>query len=484
VKTLFLVPNNSQGQNVVRDVLYGAWCSGKLIGGATVPPQSLLSVATVARQAGIDIVFVDALGEGLTLEQTIQRAGDSDVVVVLTSFMVFNEDLRVLRALREARPGLRVILFGAQATFMPELCLNEDLVTAMVMREPEYALRDLLLAWRDDRPWRDLKGVAFAEDGRLQVNEPYPWIKNLDELPIPDRTLLPKGVEYFNPIIEKYPYATMLTSRGCAARCTYCTAPFFMGGRVRARSATSVLEEMEYLAGLGRRTVYFRDEDFVAFRRRNIQICEELIRRRIKLHWSCSVIAGELERDYLALMKRAGLYCLKFGVESGNEEILRKVNKSTNLGNVRRDFALCRAMGVKTHAHCMLGMPGETRRTIEKTFRFIAEIKPTTVTYSVCSPYPGTPLFDLVRERHPEVTRFSTEDLGIQNLHVHSRYNDMFTELTNEEIEAAVQEGYRRFYARPKYIFQSLLRVRSPREFFGLCRTGLNILSFSLSGQK
>ncbi|MBI4644594.1 MAG: radical SAM protein [Deltaproteobacteria bacterium] len=468
----------------MRDVLYGAWCSGKLIGGGTVPPLSILSVATVARAAGLEAGFLDALGEGLSLEETLARGQGYDVVVVLTSSMTFAEDLQVLEQLQGANPHLRAVLFGAQPTFLPEYCLRREVVTALVMREPEYAIRDLLLAWQNSAPWQDIPGVAYRTDQGPVVNPPYPFINNLDELPFPDRSLLPPGVAYYNPLIKKYPYISMLTSRGCPSKCTYCTAPYFMGGRLRMRSAASVVEELLFVAQQGYRTVYFRDETFCAFRKRNLEICEALLSRDVRLRWIANAIPGELDREYLLLMKRAGLSFLKFGVETGNQEILNRVNKGIDLEMVRRDLALCRALGVETHAHLMLGMPGETRETIQKTFRFIEENEPTTVTYSVCSPYPGTPLFEEVREKNPEVAESSLDDLALQNLHVSSQYNQVFTALTNEEIEAAVQEGYRRFYLRPGYILRSLLRVRTLHELLSLCRAGLNVLAYSVSGRK
>ena len=484
MKTLFLVPGNSLQQNVVRDVLYGGWCSGKLIGGGTVPPLSLLSVATVARAAGLDIVFVDALGEGISLEQTCERADGCDVVVVLTSFMTFAEDMKVLEALKQRRRDLRVVLFGALPTFLPEVCLAKDAVSVLVQREPEYAVRDLLLAWEKGSPWQEIPGLAFRENGNSRINPPYPFIKSLDEIPWPDRTLLPPGVDYYNPLVKQYPYTTMLTSRGCPSKCTYCTAPFFMGGRLRVCSAEPVIEDMTLAYRQGYKTIYFRDETFCAFKKRNIQICETLLSKGIRVRWIANAIAGELDHDYLALMKRAGLYCIKFGVETGNEEILKLVNKRTSLEKMREDFALCRKLRISTHAHCMLGMPGETRETIEQTFRFIREIRPTTVTYSVCSPYPGTPLFDQVHERFPDVVDTTVDDLALQNLHISSRYNELFTSLSNEEIEAAVQEGYRRFYTRPGYILRSFLGIRSLREFLSLCRAELQVLSHSVGGEK
>ena len=484
MKTLFLIPGSDAQHNVVRDVLYGAWCSGKLIGGGTVPPLSILSVATVARAAGLEVGFLDALGEGLSVPETLARGQGYDTVVVLTSSMTFAEDLRVLEKLREANPGLKVVLFGAQPTFLPEFSLSRRVVTALVMREPEYALRDLLLAWQNGSPWRDIPGIAYSAEKGPVINPPYPFIKNLDELPFPDRSLLPPQVAYYNPLIKKYPYTTMLTSRGCPSKCTYCTAPYFMGGRLRARSAESVVEELLLVARQGLQTVYFRDETFCAFKKRNIKICETLLLKGVRLRWIANAIPGELDPEYLKLMKKAGLGLLKFGVETGNQEILNRVNKGIDLAMVRRDFALCRDLGIDTHAHMMLGMPGETRETIEQTFRFIEEIEPTTVTYSVCSPYPGTPLFDEVREKYPEVAASSFDDLALQNLHVSSHYNQLFTAMTNVDIENAVQEGYRRFYLRPRYILRSLSRVHTLHEFVSLFRAGLNVLAYSLSGRK
>ncbi|MBF0134941.1 MAG: radical SAM protein [Magnetococcales bacterium] len=446
--------------------------------------MSILYAASVAIEAGLDVLFLDALGERLTLEQTRDRCQGYDVVVVLTSTMTFAEDMHVLKSIKSVYPDLRVVLFGSHPTFLPEHCLAHELVTAVVMREPEYALRDLLLAWDQKKPWEDVPGIAYRMAGKVHINPAYPYIKNLDDMPIPHRHLLPKGEQYYNPLIRKYPYVTMLTSRGCPAKCTFCTAPYSLGMSLRVRSAASVLKEMSLVAEQGCKTVYFRDETFCAYKKRNVEICKGLISRGIRLQWIANAISGELDEDYLQLMKKAGLCQLKFGVETGNAEILARANKKIDLNTVRKELAMCRKIGIRTHAHMMLGMPGETRQTIENTFRFIHEAAPTTVTYSVCSPYPGTPLFEEISKLVPSAVIVPSDDLHIKQLHTVSYYNEHFTELTNQEIEAAVQEGYRRFYTRPAYLLRSLLDIRSFREAISLFRSGWNVMFFSLSGDK
>ncbi|MBI4609468.1 MAG: cobalamin B12-binding domain-containing protein, partial [Candidatus Rokubacteria bacterium] len=277
MKILVLNPSSRFTKNVVRDVLYGCWCKGKRIGGGTVPPFFLLSVATVLRQDGHEVDFLDAMAEQRTLDEVKGLAPAYELVIANTSTMTINEDACFLAGLKEARGDLTTILFGSHTTFMPENALGKPGIDIIVRREPEFVVRDLVRALAAGDPdWRKIRGIGYLDDGHPVVNDHYPFIDKLDVLPFLDASLLPRHVDYFNPIVKRMPYITTITSRGCPSKCTFCTAPFLYGPRFRVRSAASAVEEVKYYRSHGFREVYFRDEIFTVNRKRTQEICRRL----------------------------------------------------------------------------------------------------------------------------------------------------------------------------------------------------------------
>jgi radical SAM superfamily enzyme YgiQ (UPF0313 family) len=482
MKVIFLNPPSRVTRNVVRDVLYGCWCKGKRIGGGTVPPLALLSVATVARSSDIDIEFLDAAGEGISHDEIRSRIDHYDLVVCSTSTMTFNEDVRLLYELKMRNPSLLTVIFGSHPTFMPIDSLKREGVDIVVRKEPEYIIKELLsFLTRGDPSWRQVKGIGFKEEGRIVLNDYHPFIQDLDELPFLDVDLLPKDVIYFNPIVRHYPYITTITSRGCHGRCIFCPAPHFYGSRIRARSAENVVEEISFYLSKGYKDIYFRDETFTFNKERVALICDLILTKNLSFGWICNARVGTIDRELLVLMKRAGCYLIKFGVESGVQEILDASNKGISVDETRRNFEWAREVGIDTHAHLMLGMPGETKETLIETIRFAKEIAPTTATFGICTPYPGTPLFDRISKIYPEIRDGTEADLS--QLHTKAFFNEEFTSLSREELERSIRIAYRSFYLRPSYLFGWIRRIKGVRDMSRILLSGLRVLEFSLVGE-
>lgn len=483
MRVLALVPPMRENKNVVRDVLYGCWCVGKRIGGATVPPLSLLSVATVVKHDGHAVTLMDAPAEGRDIESVQKEIKDFEIVFVLTSTMTFNEDLWAINKLKEKHPRLLSIFFGSQPSFMPENCLRRSGVDIIVRKEPELAIRDVIRGLNEKSDgWKSVRGIGFMENGVCRINDDYPFVSNLDDLPIMDRTLLPAGANYFNPFISRYPFATTCTSRGCPGKCTFCTASAFFGKKIRFNSAEKVLEEIEYLIKMGYHEVYFRDETFSIFRKRNQVICEAIIKRGLDIAWIANARAGTIEREELELYRQAGCHLIKVGVESGSQKVLDNMQKGITTGEIRELFRNLKATGIDSHAHLMLGNPGETKETVEETMKFVNEIEPTTIDYGICTPYPGSTLFEDLKKTYPDLSDGTDTDLS--NLHVKGLFNEYYSELKGEELEAALRRAYRSFYMRPRYIFGWLRRITSLGKFRKIMKAGFNTIYFSLKNHE
>ncbi|MCK4647968.1 radical SAM protein [bacterium] len=482
MKILILNPPSKVTRNVVRDLPYGCWCKGKRIGGTKFPPTSLLYVATVLRENGHRVRLLDAGGEKKPIWEVKKEIGDYRVVIISTSTMTFNEDTQVLAELKEENNRLTTIVFGSHPTFMPRYSLAKHAVDIIVQREPEYIIRDLVAALeKKDDSWKRIRGIGFRENGKVIINPPYPFIENLDELPFPDRGMLPKDIDYFNPVVKRLPYTTAMSSRGCPVECIFCISPFFYGKKVRYRSWKNVIAELELIQNQGYREVFFRDETFTFNKERNIRICQEIIKRKIDLTWVCNARVGTVDKEMMKLMKKAGCHMIKFGVESGVQEILNNLKKGIRVEMTRKTFKWAHEVGMETHAHVMLGSPGESKETIEETIKFVKEIAPTTATFGICTPYPGTELFSRVVQRYPEIEDGSACDL--RRLHTKGFFNETFTYLTKEELEKSIIRAYRKFYFHPSYLFRSLKRIESKDELKRLILAGTNIFIFSLKGE-
>lgn len=468
--------------NVVRDVLYGCWCAGKRIGGASVPPFPLVQLATILRDDGQDVAFLDAQAEQKGPDVVAGIIGDFDVVLCSTSTMSFTEDAAYLQNLKKANPSLRTVVFGSHPTFMPRFAVLAPGVDYIVRYEPEYVVRALCRALAGQGDPGTVPGTGHLDEaGEPVINPDYPHIENLDELPFPDMDFLPKGIHYFNPIVRRLPYMTATTSRGCPGKCTFCTAPAFDGGRVRFQSAGYVLGLMRHLLSKGCREIYFRDDTFFVNKKRDHEIFETMIRERLDLTWLANARVSGIDPDTMALARRAGCHTIKFGIESGSQEVLDGMKKGYRVEQAQKIFYAARRIGINTHAHVMLGNPGDTPETVEATIEFVKALAPTTATFGICTPYPGTPLFESVARMAPQLLDGTSSDLS--KLHVEGLFNAFYCSVPPEDLPRLVRRAYRRFYLRPGYMTRlAFSQVRSLDDLKRCLIAGTRILDFVLRG--
>jgi anaerobic magnesium-protoporphyrin IX monomethyl ester cyclase len=483
MKVLFLIPSLGNAEkNIVRDFVYGCWCNGKRIGGMQMPPLNDLYCATHVRNCGIDVLFLDAqVGPEKYLELLTNEIDSIDAVVVLTSTQSFKKVLAELKKIKEIKKNLYTIIYGSHPTFMPEHCLKEEVIDYIILHEPEESLRCLLLALQDQKPISDILGIGYRDGGRIILTPKRDFL-NMDTLPIPDRTLLSKKADYFNPVVHRLPYTTMQTSRGCPGKCIFCTAPSFSGNKYRFRSAENVLEEMRSLKKMGYREIFIRDEVFTAIKPRNMKICEAMIKERLNFTWIANGRVDLIDKESMVLMKKAGCHMIKFGIESGDFKILENLNKGTTPEQAQKVFQWARDLDLETHAHMMIGCPGETTETIAQSVAFAKKLKPTTISFGILTPYPGTVLFDRVAKEFPQIADGSESNMT--NLHTEGFYSEAICDISGEQLSKEVVQAYRSFYFRPGYILKRLFKIRGLEQLIVLVIGGLNILHFSFSGKK
>jgi hopanoid biosynthesis associated radical SAM protein HpnJ len=336
--------------------------------------------------------LVDAPPAGLTLGDIVPLANSHDLAVLHTSSPGFAGDVKVAEALKARNPSLLIGMVGAKVAVEPERSLRASAAIDFVAREEfDFTIAEVA----QGRPLATVAGVSYLDRSGQAVHNPdRELLADMDRLPfvtpVYKRDLRPEDY-YIGYLL--HPYVSLYTGRGCRSRCTFCLWPQTVGGhRYRTRSVASVLAE----AALARelfpqmKELFFDDDTFTDDRPRAEAIARGL--GRLGLTWSCNAKAN-VPRETLQVLKDNGLRLLLVGYESGNQQILINIKKGLRVERARRFAADCRDLGITVHGTFILGLPGETKETIEETIRFAREVNPHTIQVSIAAPYPGTELY-------------------------------------------------------------------------------------------
>ncbi len=322
--------------------------------------------------------------------------------------------------------GARTIAFGTHVTPMPRESMRPyPSLDYVLVGEPDLTLRDLIdhlegrLAGRpewlermlrkSDGEYRPsvredgqvelggIKGVAWRRGEEIVVNAVRPFIADLDDLPMPLHELLP--LEKYRMPLMKGPFTFIVTSRGCPAGCTYCIKHVTYQYSTRLRSAKLIVEEIKRLKELGITNIHMYADLFTVNREQVMELCERLIAERVGVKWTCNSRVDYVDEEMLRRMGEAGNWLISWGIESGNEQILRHVRKGAYPEKAERALRWARAAGIKNWGYFIIGLPGETEATIRETIEFAKRLPLDIALFHVAAPYPGTPFFYEVVER-------------------------------------------------------------------------------------
>lgn len=475
MRVLVLNPPSQNNESISRDLIYGCWCHGKRVASIQPPPLNLMYIATILKNEGHSVKLLDALAEKKRPNDIKGIASNFDIVIIASSNTTFLYDVHVIKILKEINPNLICIFCGPHTTVYPKKALEKKEIDYGVHGEYEWTIKELVNKLSKHEDIRDVLGISYRKGKQTIVTQNRPFIENLDELPIPDRRMIRPDL-YFNPLAKRKAFTTALTSRGCIGRCIFCTSPAFYGKKYRLRSAENVLKELEYLVKLGYKDILFRDEIFTAHRKRLEDICHGIIDRKLNIVWASNARIGTLNEDLLRLMKRAGCYCIWFGVESGSQQILDNIKKDIKVEMIEHTFKMARKVGIETHAHLMFGNPGETKETLRQSIDFLKKIKADTMDIGILTPFPGTELFDSISEK---ANLGDGTQLDIDNVHTKTFFNEYICDLKNKDIEDAILIAYKEFYLRPSYIFHRFFKIRSFTDFVNNVKSGFYTVLFT-----
>jgi len=438
MKTLFLNPpsfdgfdggagSRYQARREIRSFWYPTWLA---------QPAALIP----------DSRLIDAPARDLSLEDIRPVVRDYELVVMHTSTPSFHGDVKVAEALKAENPNILLGFVGAHVAVSPEASVAaSDAIDFVAGSEFDFTIKEIA----DGRPLSEVDGITWKRDGAVIRNPERAILHDMDQLP------------YVSPVYERdlviedyfigyllHPYLSLYTGRGCKSRCTFCLWPQTIGGHTyRTRSPEHVIEEIAQAKKMFPqvREFFFDDDTFTDDRPRAEAIARGL--GKLGVTWSCNAKAN-VPYDTLKVMRDNGLRLLLVGYESGNQQILHNIKKGMRIEVAKQFSKDCHKLGITIHGTFIVGLPGETRETIEETIRYAMEINPHTIQVSLAAPYPGTFLYDQAVENNWLVNE-AKEMVQGEGFQISSI---AYPHLSQEEIFEAVATFYKRFYFRPRKI--------------------------------
>jgi len=466
MKTLFLQPPSFDGFDGGAGARYQAkreiksfWFPTWLAQPAALVPGSKLIDAPPAR---------------IGLETVTGQAKDYELCVIHTSTPSFDSDVRVAKALKDANPSLKIGFVGAKVAVQPAQSLSKGLPIDFVARnEFDFTIKEIA----EGRDFKSVDGISWRRpDGVIEHNKDRAILEDMDQLPfvteVYKRDL--RIEDYFIGYLM-HPYVSLYTGRGCKSRCTFCLWPQTVGGHnYRVRSPGHVADEIRLLKFYfpQMRELFFDDDTFTDNLPRAEAIAKEL--GKLGVTWSCNAKAN-VPYETLKVLRDNGLRLLLVGYESGNQQILHNIKKGMRIEVARKFTKDCHDLGIKIHGTFILGLPGETKETIQETIKFATEINPHTIQVSLAAPYPGT----FLHKQAVENGWFDAEHAELVDEHGVQIAPLTYPHLSHTEIFDSVETFYKKFYFRaPKIASIVNEMVRSPQMMKRRLREGVEFFRF------
>lgn len=447
------------------------------------PPDWLAYATAVLETAGIEVELYDFPArrwDKSELRELIRRKQPRYVVLDSTTPSIYS-DIECARIVKE-EAGSIVIMVGPHASALPKetLDLAKGMVDVIARGEYDYTIREVILSREAKQNLSRVAGISYLENNTVRQTEPRPLIEDLDALPFPAWHQL-EVMKYFDGG-KLYPYFDIISGRGCPYCCSFCLWPQVMHGRsYRLRSPRNVVDEMKYDLNrwpqLKRGEIFFEDDTFTVNRKRADEICDELLLRKLKITWSVNARADSYNLELFQKMKKSGCRELLVGFESGDQEMLKRMNKGTTLEQGREFVTLAHQAGLVVHGCFVIGLPGETLSSIERTLNYARELKLDTIQFSAAIPFPGTEYYNYCKE-HGLIKANSWEDWldkGEQSTVVE------YPDLNKAQIQHYVDRGLKEFYLRPAFMIQFLFNTRSFSDLYRKVRGAKNFLSYLFS---
>jgi len=449
--------------------------------GPKCPNLGVATIAAYLQQNGYSVKILDAFALELNMDQIKKEIISTAPKIVLSggSTAVHPNSLKIFEAAKKINHNVETIYGGPHVTNQPETAIINNSVDFIVIGEGEITSLELIdyIFGKKNLKKEEIKGICYKNKEKIIFTEKRPLIKNLDILPIPAYHLLPMGVyEAYGWYDTGRKFTTMISSRGCPSRCSFCISSVNFNHWWRARSAEKVFEEIKLLYDkYGIRHIYFQDDDFCVDPKRVIRICDMIKENNLDIVWECLTRVNPLDEELIKKMAECGCKSILFGAEVGYEEGFKKINKPVNLSMVLNAVKLAQKYKIMTKVTFILGFPWESEKEIKETIKFAKKLDADLTFFNTLTPYPGTVIYNEIKENNLFVeghwSQYETHSYAplIRTQH-----------LTHKQISYWIGRAYLEMYLRPSFLIRRIKNLTNFKEFkrnFNSAR-GLLELSF------
>lgn len=424
------------------------------------PPLGLGYLAAYLEKKGHEVVIFDTTLKNASLEKILLAIENfsPDLVGISVLSRGHNKAKEIIFEIKKFFPKLPVVIGGTQVTAAPLEVMVDLGADFAIIGEGEITLSELVDGLEDKRQFFKIDGLAFRLGGKVKINRPREFIKNLNEIPFPAWHLMPPADYRIAPILEPIhasPVAPIITSRGCPYNCSFCASNVTWGRKIRFRSPENVIEEIKLLKEkYGVKEIHFADDNFTMDIERAEKICDLLIQKKLALPWQCpnGVRIDRLTLPLLRKMKASGCYAVGLGIESGNQGVLQINQKNLDLKIVPDVLKNLKKVGIESYGFFILGLPGDTKQTIKETINFALTNPFDRVWFNIFTPYPGSKSFiDWLGKRKFNEIDWYKHDCSTAVISL--------PDLSGKELEKFQKLALLRFYLKPKNLFKFIRRL-------------------------
>lgn len=434
-----------------RDIIYKH--TKVKVGVPVNPLLNLALLAAVVTEAGFKVKILDlnvVNNPDIILKREISREVPRIVGITFTT-PLYSEARRLAKIIKELSQHTLIIAGGPRVSVFPEDTLRDSLFDIAAIGEADFVIKDIL-----ELPLEQVEGIIFKRGTTLIKNKERQQIQNLDLLPFPAWNLYNlRKYDRLSLSNQDAPPGYLETSRGCPGDCVFCYR-IIQKKKFRPKSARRVVDEIEYMLKVGFREINILDDNFSTDLNRAKLICEEIIKRGIKFFWHSTngIRVDTVDRELLFMMKKSGCYRVAFGIESGNQDVLDKINKGIKLSQAEQAVKLAKLEGLETFGFFVLGLPPDTEKTMRDTINFAKKLKLDLAQFTIVVPYPGTRIFKEWKEKG----YIRTYDWIKYNFN--SPYGQIYTHpnLSHNVLNKYFKKAYRSFYLDPLFIWRRFVK--------------------------
>jgi radical SAM superfamily enzyme YgiQ (UPF0313 family) len=396
-KYLLLNLPNPPNTNIHRGFAGGFATSGPA-SGEILTPIFLLYGASALKELNVDFEIVDAQGLKYSSNDTLNAVAriKPDIVITWVSLPSFYDDLGLAGKIKEKVK--KVVVLGAVCNVMPEKVL-EKVDLAVKGGYPYYSTVKNIVENFEKSDFKNIRGAVYYENGRL-IENPFKYEKNIDNIWLDVYKKLPieSYIGNFDGLNKSFKCTRVLTSVGCPYSCMYCPYPLGYGTKIIQKSVNKTIEEIRYLKEkFGINGFVFRAQNFTSNKDWVNDLCNTIINDKLDIHWLAETRA-DLVTEELIKMKQAGCFRIHYGVETGDEEMEKIGKPNLDIPKIKEMIKITRKLKIFTSAHMIIGLPGESEQTLDRTIKTLMAIDPDAISVNLVTPYPGTKLFDIAQK--------------------------------------------------------------------------------------